>query len=73
MSDRPVTYIAPTSDDIRQYSRDVCAYLAQTDGDENYLNPDVVNGLGECLELVAELTAKYVNRGHYELLDKAYA
>ena len=70
MSERSVTYVAPDGKVVRQFARDVCEQLAQQRGDARYTDPEVVNGLADCLDYLAQLLVKYVNRGHYELLDK---
>jgi hypothetical protein len=64
-----VIYIPPASAIFDKLAREACHILAQQ-GNSGFDDPEVMYGFAAYLKLVAELTAKYLNKGHYELLDK---
>ena len=70
MSQAAINYIAPDTNMVRQLVRDACEQLAESHPEEKYLDPEVVSGLTQCLDFLNQLLVKYLNRGHYDLLDK---
>ncbi|MDK3160765.1 hypothetical protein QPK87_30030 [Kamptonema cortianum] len=71
MADRRVTYYAPDSKVIRQIVRDACQQFSEEQNNAAYAAPEFVNGLTECLHLVARLMVKYMNGGGRESLDNS--
>ena len=68
-TERNVTYISPATEVFVKLVQEACSILAGQ-GESSFADPEVVQGFGEYLGYIAELTAKYLNKGHYELLDK---
>lgn len=68
-TDHKTTYIPPAAKVFDKLAREACRVLAEQ-GESAFDDPEVIRGLADYLRLVAELTAKYLNKGHYELLDK---
>lgn len=64
-----VIYVSPASRVFEQLARDACQQLYVAGGDAAYNNPEVTRGLANYLAYMAQLTAKYLNKGHHELLD----
>lgn len=63
------TYIPPAARVFEQLACEACKQLYSEYGDAAFSNPEVVRGLADYLAYIAELTAKYLNKGHHELLD----
>lgn len=64
-----VNYVSPASKVFEQLARDACQRLYVEGGDATFNSPEVIRGLANYLAYIAELTAKYLNKGHRELLD----
>jgi hypothetical protein len=69
MVQRQVTYVPPAEDVFHELAREVCRQLT-AQGKTGYDDPEVIRGLADFLMLIAELTAKYLNRGNDDLLDR---
>lgn len=67
-TEQNVTYIPPAAEVFDKLAREACRILAEQ-GESGVDDPEVIRGLAEYLTFIAELTAKYLNKGHYELLD----
>ena len=67
-TEQNVTYVPPATEIFMKLAREACGVLAEQ-GETGVDDPEVVRGLAEYLSYVAELTAKYLNKGHHELLD----
>lgn len=66
-----VTYVPPAARVFHQLARDACQRLFDAYGTAAFRDPETVRGLGDYLSYIAELTAKYLNKGYYELLDNS--
>ena len=69
ITEQNITYIPPAAAVFDKLAREACRVLAEQN-EYAFNDPEVMQGLADYLQLVAELTAKYLNKGHYELLDK---
>ena len=67
-TERNVTYVSPATEVFVKLAQEACSILAGQ-GESAFDDPEVVHGLAEYFSYIAELTAKYLNKGHYELLD----
>ncbi len=61
-------YVAPAADIFYALAREACRQIEEHQPEEVDV-PEVARGLAEFLQFVAEVTAKYVNKGHYELFE----
>lgn len=66
-----VTYVPPAARVFHQLARDACQRLFDAYGAAAFNDPETVRGLGDYLSYIAQLTAKYLNKGHDELLDNS--
>jgi len=68
MSDQRPEYIPPSSKAVEKFAHDVCAKLVEQ-GHSAFAKPEIASGFADYLNLIARLTAKYLNAGHNELLE----
>ena len=59
---RPVEYVAPDTDVIRQYAHKVCRQLSELD-DQDYTGTDYTRGLTTFLQVVIKAETRHLNRG----------
>ncbi len=65
---RFIEYVPPKPEFIRSYAHEVCELLAERTRDSIFVQPHVVRGLAEFLELAEQVRAKYLNEE--QLVDK---
>lgn len=59
---RPVEYVPPDIDTIRQYAQKVCKRLSETDG-QKCSSTDFTHGLTNFLQVVVNIETRHRNRG----------
>ncbi len=61
-SERPVEYVPPNADLIRQYAHKVCRRLSEMEG-QDYMGTDFTRGLTNFMQVVVKIQARHLSRG----------
>lgn len=59
---RPVEFVPPNTDLIRQYAHKVCRQLSQQTG-QDLTGTDYTRGLTNFMQVVAQIQARHLSRG----------
>lgn len=59
---RPVEYVPPNTDLVRQYAHKVCRHLSKQEG-KDYTGTDYTRGLTNFMHVVAKIQARHLSRG----------
>lgn len=59
---RPVEYVPPNTDLVRQYAHKVCRRLSEVEG-QDYTGTDFTRGLTNFMQVVAKIQARHLSRG----------
>jgi len=60
--ERPVEYVPPNTDLVRQYAHKVCRRLSEQEG-QDYTGTDFTRGLTNFMQVVAKIQARHLSRG----------
>lgn len=59
---RPVEYVPPNADLVRQYSHQVCRRLSEQEG-RDYTGTDFTRGLTNFMQVVVKIQARHLSQG----------